>query len=132
VGSDCWTPKPWLGSPCAFRLRRRSTRSLTPTNRQTPSTIAPAVDLLLLGDLAADTGGPTLAEIHATGAAPFRARADEAQQLGLPARTWPPTVVGHAHWGNDYKRAADLASIQLPLDAAVAEINAWIGHVDRA
>ncbi|WP_343710748.1 nucleotidyl transferase AbiEii/AbiGii toxin family protein [Mycobacterium sp.] len=90
------------------------------------------VDLLLLRDLAAETGSPTLAEIHAAGAALFCARADEAQQLGLPARTWPPTVVGHAHWEDDYKRAADSASIELSLDAAVAEINAWIGQVDKA
>jgi hypothetical protein len=89
------------------------------------------VDLLLLRDLA-ETGSPTLAEIHAAGAALFQARADEAQQLGLPARTWPPTVVGHAHWGDDYKRAAAPASIELSLDAAVAEINAWIGQVDKA
>ena len=90
------------------------------------------VDLLLLRDLAAETGSPTLAEIHAAGAALFDARADEAQQLGLPARTWPPTVVGHAHWGDDYKRATAPASVELPLDAAVAEINAWIGQVDKA
>ncbi|GAB7143114.1 hypothetical protein LRC484719_17020 [Mycobacterium riyadhense] len=92
------------------------------------------VDLLLLRDLAAETGSPSLAEIQAAGSALFQARADEAKQLGLPARKrkWPPTVVGHAHWGNDYKRAAASASIELSLDAAVAAINAWIGQVDQA
>ncbi|GAB7143113.1 nucleotidyl transferase AbiEii/AbiGii toxin family protein [Mycobacterium riyadhense] len=35
-------PDTSLGSPCAFRLHRRCTRSLTPTNRQIPSTIVPA------------------------------------------------------------------------------------------
>lgn len=90
------------------------------------------VDLLLLRDLAAATGSPKLAEIHSAGAAVFQARADDAHQLGLPARTWPPTVTGHGHWGNDYKRAAASASIELSLDAAVAEINAWIAEVDRA
>jgi hypothetical protein len=90
------------------------------------------VDLLLLRDLAAETGSPTLAEIHAAGAALFQARADEARQLGLPARTWPPTVTGHAHWGHDYKRAAASASIELSLDAAITEINAWIAEVDKA
>jgi hypothetical protein len=79
------------------------------------------VDLLLLRDLAAATGSPTLAEIHAAGVALFQARADEARQLGLPARTWPPTVTGYAHWGHDYKRAA-----------AVTEINSWITEVDEA
>lgn len=90
------------------------------------------IDLLLLRDLAGVSGSPTLAEIHAAGAALFEARADEARQLGLPARTWPPTVTGHAHWGHDYQRAAGSASIELSLDAAVAEINAWIAQVDRA
>jgi hypothetical protein len=90
------------------------------------------IDLLLLRDLAAETGSPTLAEIHAAGAALFDARAEEAQQLGLAARTWPPTVAGHAHWGHDDKRAAASASIELSLDAAVAEINEWIAQVDKA
>lgn len=90
------------------------------------------VDLLLLRDLAAETGNPTLAEISAAVTALFQARADEAQQLGLPVRTWPPTVVGHAHWGDDYERAAASAGIELSLDAAVAEVNAWIGQVDKA
>jgi hypothetical protein len=89
------------------------------------------VDLLLLRDLAAETGSPTLADIRAAGAALFRARADEAQQLGLPSRAWPPTVTGHAHWVDDYKRAAALTNIELSLDAAVAEINAWIAELDR-
>lgn len=90
------------------------------------------VDLLLLRDLAAATGSPTLPEISAAGAALFRARADEARQLGLPARTWPPAVIGHTHWGNDYERAAASASIEFSLDAAVAQINAWIAEVDKA
>jgi hypothetical protein len=90
------------------------------------------VDLLLLRDLAAATGSPTRAEIHAAGAAVFQARAEEARQLGLPARTWPPTVTGYAHWGHDYTRAAASASIRLSLDAAVTEINSWIAEVDEA
>jgi Nucleotidyl transferase AbiEii toxin, Type IV TA system len=90
------------------------------------------VDLLMLRDLAAETGSPTLAEIRAADAALFQARAEEAQQLGLPARMWPPAVTGHAHWGHDYKRAAASASIELSLDAAVAQINAWIAEVDKA
>jgi hypothetical protein len=90
------------------------------------------VDLLMLRDLAAEIGNPRLAEIRAAGAALFQARAEEAQHLGLPAKVWPPAVTGHAHWGHDYKRAATSASIELSLDAAVAEINAWIAEVDKA
>lgn len=90
------------------------------------------VDLLMLRDLAAETGSPTLAEIRSAGAALFQARAEESQQLGLPARMWPPAVTGHAHWGHDYKRAAASASIDFSLDAAVVQINDWIAEVDRA
>lgn len=39
---------------------------------------------------------------------------------------------GHAHWGLDYNRAAASATIELSLDAAVAEINAWTVQVDNA
>ncbi|BBZ52729.1 nucleotidyl transferase AbiEii/AbiGii toxin family protein [Mycobacterium heidelbergense] len=89
------------------------------------------VDLLLLRDLAAEARSPTLAEIHAAAAALFQARADEAYQLGLPERAWPPTVVGHTHWDADYKRAAASAGLQLSLDAAVSAVNAWIGQIDN-
>lgn len=90
------------------------------------------MDLLVLRDLAGTTGSPAGVEIRAAGAAVFQARADEAMHLGLPARTWSPTVSGHDHWGHDYKRAAASAGIELSLDAAAAEINAWIAEVDKA
>ncbi len=90
------------------------------------------VDLLLLRDLAAATGSPALAEVRSACAAIFQARAEEAQQLGLPARMWPPAVTGHVHWGHDYKRAAASASIDFSLEAAVAQINSWIAEVDKA
>ncbi len=89
------------------------------------------VDLLLLRDLAADTGVPARADLRAAGVALFEARADEAHQLGLPARTWPPTVVAHPHWDADYQRSAATAGIGLSLSAAVAEINAWIDLLGR-
>jgi hypothetical protein len=82
------------GSRCVSRSRIRSMQSPILTARRTSLMIAPARSstLLLLRDLAAETGSPTLADIHAAGAALFQARADEAQQLGLPSRAWPPTV----------------------------------------
>lgn len=80
------------------------------------------VDLLLLRDLGAAAGSPTLPEV----------RAYEARQLGLPRRSWLPTVVGHAHWKDDFDRAASSGSIGLPLDEAIAEINAWIRSIDQS
>jgi len=89
------------------------------------------VDLLLLRDPAAATGSPTLLEIRPAGVAVFEARADEAEQFGLPSRSWPPTVIGHHHWGDDFARAAGSAGIELSLVEAVAEANAWIATIDR-
>ncbi len=88
------------------------------------------VDLLLLRDLAAATGRPTLAEIRAAGIALFEARAHEAQQLGLPSRSWPPTVDGHLHWSDDFQRAATSADVELSMADAVAAVNEWIAAAD--
>lgn len=88
------------------------------------------VDLLLLRDLAATTGSPTLAEIREAGVSLFEARAAEVEELGRPTRLWPPTVAAHSHWGDDYTRAAASGGIELTIDTAVAELNAWIKDVD--
>jgi len=90
------------------------------------------VDLLLLRDLAAATGGPTLVGIRDAAIALFAARADEAATLGLPRRSWPPTALAHPHWSADYRRVADQAVILLELDEAVAQVNTWIGRIDTA
>ncbi len=87
------------------------------------------VDLLLLRDLIATTGSPTLAEVRGAGIAVFEARAAEASQLGRPPRAWPPTVTTHGHWASDYARAIASGGIELSLDAAVAEVNAWVAAV---
>lgn len=90
------------------------------------------VDLLLLRDLAAATGSPTLVEIREAGTALFASRADEAAQLGQRPRTWPPVAVAHQHWSVDYPRVAGSAQLTLPLDAAVAQLNEWIGQIESA
>lgn len=84
------------------------------------------VDLLLLRDLVATTGSPTLTEVREAGIAVFESRAAEATELGRPTRAWPPTITAHAHWVDDYRRAAASGGIKLSLDAAVAEVNDWI------
>jgi hypothetical protein len=90
------------------------------------------VDLLLLRDLVAITGSPTLLEIRAAAVAVFEARTEEATKLGRPARAWPPAVTAHHHWGTDYARAASSGGIDLSLAACVAEANAWIKIIDGA
>lgn len=88
------------------------------------------VDLLLLRDLAASTGSPALAEIREAAMAVFTARADEAAQLGLATRDWPPTLVAHPHWADDFARAATSGGVSLSLDEAVADVNAWIKEIE--
>ncbi len=55
------------------------------------------VDLLLLRDLIAATGSPTLTEVCEAGIAVFEARAAEATALGRPTRAWQPTIAAHSH-----------------------------------
>jgi hypothetical protein len=88
------------------------------------------VDLLLLRDLIATTGMPTLAEVREAAVAVFEARAAEAAKLGRPTRNWPPTIAAYAHWKDDYIRAATSGGVELPLEDAVGEANAWIGALD--
>ncbi len=90
------------------------------------------VDLLLLRDLTDATGNPKLVEIRTAGTAVFEGRAREAEHLGLPPRAWPPTVLAHSHWNNDYARAAASAGITMPLVDAVGEVNDWIAVIDDA
>lgn len=87
------------------------------------------VDLLLLRNLIATTGSPTLTEVRDAGIAVFESRAAEAAELGRPTRAWPPTITAHGDWVDDYERAAASGGIQLSLDAAVAEVNDWIAVI---
>jgi hypothetical protein len=92
------------------------------------------VDLLLLRDLVLVEGGPTLAQLRQACVALFAARAADALTLGRAARAWPPQAVAHPHWPADYAAAAAAAAggVALPLDEAIAEINAWIVAIDTA
>lgn len=90
------------------------------------------VDLLLLRDLITTGGTPILADIRSSAVALFQSRAEEAEALGRSTRSWPPTVVPHPHWHDDYARAAESSGIDLTLDEAVAEVNTWITEVDSS
>lgn len=88
------------------------------------------VDLLLLRDLSVSTGTPTLNGIRQTARAVFAARTDEAEHLGLTTRAWPPTLMAHPHWADDFARAAASGGVQLSLDEAVADVNSWIKDIE--
>ena len=73
------------------------------------------VDLLLLRYLIVAVSTPTLAEVREAAAAVFDARGTDAAKLGQPMRTWPPTLVAHTHWADDYARAAASGTIRISL-----------------
>lgn len=87
------------------------------------------VDLLLLRDLIAVTGSPTIEGVRDAAIAVFDARAAEAAQLELPTRQWPPVVHAHDHWRDDYARAAASAHLDVTMSEAVEEVNAWIEQI---
>jgi hypothetical protein len=89
-------------------------------------------DLLLLRDLVRETGTPMLADIRDASVAVFDSRAAEAIQLGRTPRYWPPVLVGHPHWVDDYRRAAASAGTDLTLDEAVDQANDWIAEITAA
>jgi hypothetical protein len=90
------------------------------------------VDLVLLRDLVAATGTPTLAEIKDAIVDIFAVRAADAAQLGWPPRPWPARLTAYRHWQASYTRAAESAGVDLPVGAAVAEVNMWLDEIDHA
>lgn len=89
------------------------------------------VDLILLQQLAADTGQPMNREIATSARAVFQARDQDAAILGLQPRRWPPTVISHPHWSGSYVRSANEVGIDLTMEAAVARLNSWILELDN-
>jgi hypothetical protein len=90
------------------------------------------VDLLLLRDLTALEEAPTHADLREACTALFVARAADARILSREERGWPPRVVAHPHWSNDYEKAARAAGIGRPLGQAVDDVNAWIALIEAA
>ena len=88
------------------------------------------VDLLLLRDLAAVDGAPSRAHLREACAALFTARASDAHTLRREERGWPPRLIAHPHWSNDYDKAARQAGVDLTLGQAVDDVNAWIELIE--
>lgn len=121
-------PDALVGIAMRFRIAQKLHAVSDPHDPPTTINDRPrdVVDLLLLRDLAVESGSPTMGEVRAAGTAVFEARADEAKRLGFPLRAWPPVVVAHSLWEEDFKRAAASAGVTLSLEEAVAEVNAWV------
>ena len=56
----------------------------------------------------------------------FTARAEEANQLGLGQRLWPPLIETNDRWAVEYARPAQEVGINISLNAALAEVDAWL------
>ncbi|MFV2145058.1 nucleotidyl transferase AbiEii/AbiGii toxin family protein [Isoptericola sp. G70] len=88
-------------------------------------------DLLLLKSLTETSGIPRLADVRAAVHDVFAARAADAAQLDLVPRTWPATLTAFPHWATDYATAATSAGVDVPLEDAVATINAWLDEIEQ-
>ncbi|MCL2785061.1 MAG: nucleotidyl transferase AbiEii/AbiGii toxin family protein [Propionibacteriaceae bacterium] len=89
-------------------------------------------DLLLLRDLANETGHPNNLSIKAAILDIFKARADEAEILELTPRLWPARLVAYPHWRESFEKAAQDAGLNNTLEDAVAQVNAWLDEIDPA
>jgi hypothetical protein len=90
------------------------------------------VDLLLLRDLVRDSGHPSLVDIRVAIVDIFDARAAAAIATGRTSRYRPARLIAYPHWEISYKKAAESAGVTLALEAAVAEVNAWLDEIDAA
>jgi len=91
-----------------------------------------AVDLLLLRDLAHESGYPSLVDIHAAIVDIFDVRAMEASATGREPRYWPARLVAYPHWETSYTRAAESAGVTFKLGEAVRQVNTWLDEIDQA
>lgn len=91
-----------------------------------------AVDLLLLRDLARESGHPSLSDVRAAIQDVFAARFAEAALAGRVPRQWPARLVAHPHWRASFDKAAASAALSLTLEEVVAEVNAWLDAVSAA
>lgn len=90
------------------------------------------VDLILLRRLEPAVHDTAVESLKEACLDVFHARAAQARQLGRPERAWPPAVVAHPGWDIDFQGAADEGGVELGLEEAIAEVNAWILEIDSA
>lgn len=90
------------------------------------------VDLLLLRELARETGSPTDGEVLGAVTDVFEARARDAATLNLPQRHWPTRLIPHPHWADSYQRAANSAGLDVALTDAVESVNTWLEEIAHA
>jgi hypothetical protein len=83
------------------------------------------VDLLLIRD-AFYPQASDLTNVRAACEDVFASRAGEAVQLGHEPRHWPPVVVANDVWRATWHIPAGQVGLELTLDEAIAEVNAWI------
>ena len=88
------------------------------------------VDLLLLRDLADDTGQPSKDAIKAAILDVFAARAAEAEALGRTPRRWPARLVAYSHWRETFDKAAGSAGLDIAVEEAVQQVNVWLDEID--
>jgi hypothetical protein len=88
------------------------------------------VDLLLIRDAFYPDGPP--GSLRAACVDIFDHRAEEARQLGRPARHWPPAFHINGYWRLAYPALAESLGMIAPIEQAVAAVSSWAQEIDHA
>jgi hypothetical protein len=124
------TPDQLVGIALEFQIAQKLHASTDPHNppEQVNDRARDIVDLLLLRQLC----DVSLADLRSACLALFNSRAEEASELGMEPRTWPPTATAFPHWRSDYERASRDAGIEEDFQTSVDSANEWICDIDSA
>ena len=124
------TPDHLVGIALEFQIAQKLHASTDPHNppQQVNDRARDIVDLLLLRQLSE----VSLVELRSACVALFASRAEEASELGMEPRIWPPVAIAFPHWRSDYERAARDAGAESGLQTSVETVNAWISEIDSA
>jgi len=88
------------------------------------------VDLILLRDLAEDTGQPQLSQVLVAIEDIFEVRANEARATGGSPRSWPARLTAYPHWEVAFAHAAESAGFAMSLADSVEQVNAWLERIE--
>ena len=128
------TPDSLMGLTMSYQIAQKIHASSDPHKPPTfvNERARDVVDLILLHGLAEETGEPGSASIRSAIEDIFTSRAAEAKSLKRPERLWPARVSALSHWVDDYKSAAEDASVSLSLEEAVTAVNQWLDAIDAS
>jgi len=128
------TPEQLIGLAMRFQIAQKIHASSDPHDPPVSinDRVRDVADLLLLRELVATDGLPSLPALREACVALFEARAAEAAATGYAPRSWPAQIVQHPHWVADYAAHARAYVLDLDLEDAIAQVNTWLREIDEA